>query len=529
MKDFKYVNFTCTLVVRVLLLATLWLPRAFAATGSPISNSSSYPKMIRLEHGPASANGWLLITSNGNVPPTSANVSLSTDNGANFSQISTVPIRSGSTQRCCGTIYEVPQQVGSLQAGTLLYAASYEAGNGTVSAIEIYTSIDQGHTWHYDATPVSGGDVTSHGLWEPSFTVTNDGALEMFWSDETDGCCSQKLAKIRTYDGTAWQDKSNVVASGVQADRPGMAIVSKSSSGSYLMSYEVCGPQNCAVYYRGSADGWNFGDPSSIGIRVQTASGQYFEHAPSNAWSPSALSSSGATLLVGQVLHESNGGVSPQNGQVLLVNLTSDSSGNWYTIAAPVQVPNAFDNFCPNYSSTILPSQDGSRLFEVAADYNNNNQCVTYFAQEAWNSLPADGSTHVFVNQQAGNCLDDYGWGTTDNTAADLWTCTGAAIENWTVHNQGSGYFSIQNQYTGLCVDNTGGSRTAGNPVTLWGCVNNTYQSWLWMDLGNGEFKLQNRAAPLLNLDDTMGSSTPGQQLQIWTDNGLAPQHWVLR
>ncbi len=94
----------------------------------------------------------------------------------------------------------MPQQVGSLAAGRLISSASYFAG-GT-PAIEIYASTDQGHTWSYQSTPVIGGDG-SHGLWEPEFEVANDGTLVMFWSDETDACCSQKLAQIRTYNGSS--------------------------------------------------------------------------------------------------------------------------------------------------------------------------------------------------------------------------------------------------------------------------------------------------------------------------------------
>jgi hypothetical protein len=37
-----------------------------------------------------------------------------------------------------------------------------------------------------------------------------------------------------------------------------------------------------------------------------------------------------------------------------------------------------------------------------------------------------------------------------------------------------------------------------------------------------------NRASGSLILDDPAGSTTAGTQLQIWTDNGLAPQQWVL-
>jgi hypothetical protein len=474
---------------------------------------------VRLAHGSASVNGQIIASTNGNI-------FRSTDGGASFTFLGTVPVISGSTEYCCATLFEMPQQVGSLQAGTLLFAATYYVG--AARAIEVYTSTNQGQTWSYSSTPVSGGD-SSHGLWEPQFTVASDGALVMFWSDETDSCCSQKLAQIRTYNGVAWQNKSNTVASTVQGDRPGMAVVTKLPSGTYFMSYELCGPAACTVFYRTSTDGWNYGSASNTGTRIQTAFGQYFEHAPTNVWSPAVVSGNGALLLVGQVLYESGGAVSSQNGKVLFVNTSSDGSGPWYTIAAPVQVPTAYDNYCPNYSSALLPAADGSSILELASDYNSSNQCVTYFAKESWSRLPADGSTHQFINQQAGLCLDDYGWGTTNNTSADLWTCSGLAVQQWITHSLGSGYFSIQNVYSGLCVDDTGGSTSPGNLVTLWGCVGNYNQSWLFMDLGNGQYKLMNRASGTLMLDDTGGSTSPGTQLQIWTDNGLAPQHWVLQ
>ena len=505
---------------RFLILAILGLAAsvANAATGTYLSNSTLYPRLVRLQHNPPGVNGQIIASTNGNI-------FRSTDGGASFTFLDTVPVISGSSEYCCATLFEMPQAVGSLSAGTLLFAATYFVGASR--AIEVYRSTDQGQTWNYSSTPVSGGD-SSHGLWEPQFSIADDGALVMFWSDETDSCCSQKLAQIRTYNGVNWQDQTNTVASAVNSDRPGMAVVSKLPSGVFFMSYELCGPAACTVFYRTSTDGWNYGSASNTGTRIQTTSGQYFEHAPTNAWSPSVISSNGSLLLVGQVLYESNGSVSSQNGQVLFVNNSADGSGYWYTIAAPVQVPTAYDNYCPNYSSPLLPSADGTTLLEMASDYNSANQCVTYFASESWNNLPGNGSTYTFQNMQNNLCLDDYGWGTTNDTSADLWDCSGLSVQQWSTHSLGSGYFSIQNVYSGLCVDNTGGSTSPGNLVTLWGCVGNYNQSWLFMDLGNGQFKLQNRASGALNLDDTGGSMTHGTQLEIWTDNGLPPQHWVL-
>ena len=504
----------------ILLLALLALCQssAWAATGTVLQGSTLYPRVIRVSHGQASAMGRLIASTNGAIFQ-------STDNGASWSSLGNVPTVNGSTERCCATLFELPQPVGSLAAGTLIYAASYLSG--TTPAIEVYTSTTEGASWSYSSTPLIGGD-SNHGLWEPEFEIAAGGALVMFASDETDACCSQKLVQIRSYNGTTWQDKTDTVRSTVQGDRPGMITVSALPNGHFFMSYELCGPAACTVFSRTSTDGWNFGTSSNMGNRVQTATGQYLEHAPLNRWSPSVLSGNGAILLVGQVMYESGGSVSASNGKVLFSNTNVDGTGNWYTINAPVQVPTAYDNYCPNYSSALLPAADGSSILELASDYLNGG-CITYYASEAWNRQPANNATYVFQNAQAsGLCLDNTAWSTANNTSAELWDCNAAAVQNWTVHAQSGGYFSIQNQQTGLCVDNTGGSSSPGNLVTLWSCAGNANQNWMFFDLGDGTYQLMNQASGSLMLDDPKGSSTHGTQLQLWTANGLNAQHWIL-
>ena len=344
-----------------------------STAGTLLQQSTLYPRAVRLAHGSGTTNGQVIASTNGII-------FRSLDDGASFTYVGPVPTPAGSTERCCATLYELPQAVGTLPAGTLLSAASYLLG--TVPAIEISISTDAGATWSYSSTPVTRGDST-HGLWEPQFDVANDGALVMVWSDETDSCCSQKLAQARSYDGTTWQDGSNTVASLVQGDRPGIATVSKLPDGHFFMSYELCGPAACTIFYRTSTDGWNYGTPSYTGTKVVSMTGQYFEHAALNAWSVSSASTNGVILLVGQVLYESAGGVSPQNGQVIFTNSALDGGGPWSTIAAPVQVPTAYNNYCPNYSSALLPSVDGSSVLELASYYNASNVCLTYYGTSA--------------------------------------------------------------------------------------------------------------------------------------------------
>jgi len=384
------------------LLLVISLP-SWAANGTLLPQSVGYPRVVRLEHGPAKTNGWIIASTTGKLYE-------SKDDGKAFTFLGNAPVQTGSRLRCCETLYELPRAVGSLPAGTLLYAATYALDNvpkslladtGSaaanpwalgVPAIEVYTSSDQGEHWTYHSTPVMGhGEKGTGGLWEPEFSVARDGSLVMFWSDETYSCCSQKLSKIRTSDGVTWRDTSDVVATTTPADRPGMIVVRHLPTGLYFMSYEICGDpitgHRCAAYYRISRDGWNYGPASNPGTRIENAGGQYFEHAPANIWSPSPLSPNGVIIVVGQVLHNADNSVAQQNGKVLFVNTLLDGSGPWRTIQAPVEVPNSYDNPCPNYSSALLPVLNGTALLELATDYYAVKKCGAFFATKSWTEM----------------------------------------------------------------------------------------------------------------------------------------------
>jgi len=140
--------------VLIVLLGLLMLSaQAQAATGTVLQGSTLYPRVVRLQHGPANTYGRLIASTNGIIFQ-------SNDNGATWSLLGNVPTVGGSSERCCATLYELPQQVGSLPAGTLISAASYFSGS--TPAIEVYTSSNQGASWVYHSTPVVRGD-SSHG------------------------------------------------------------------------------------------------------------------------------------------------------------------------------------------------------------------------------------------------------------------------------------------------------------------------------------------------------------------------------
>jgi hypothetical protein len=328
---------------------------------SQIVGSTGYPRVVRVMDESGHDTGKLVASSLNKIFESS-------DHGHTWQVISTIDATTnGLTLRCCETLFQLDRPVGSLPRGTLVYAAAYLEGQ--TPAIGYYLSNDHGKTWEFQGIPVARGDA-HHGLWEPQFEIANDGALVMFWSDETDPAYSQKLAQIRNYmKGNGWQDEKNTVASASEKDRPGMAVVNRLSNGRFFMTYEVQGPQSGAVHARISPDGWNFGDPTNLGFRPTDEQGEYFRVAPSNVWAPTHNGPNGTIFVVGRNLVESSGQPAPLDGQVLFMNSTPDGHGVWTRSTAPVPVPGippSTNINCENYSSALLPYPDGGGLVELA-------------------------------------------------------------------------------------------------------------------------------------------------------------------
>ncbi len=339
-------------------------PSAVTANGpSAIPGATLYPRGFEVRHN-ARLKGQLVLA-------TLAGIVASRDEGRNWTSVGAIPAPPGTTERCCGVLYELPQRVGDLAAGSFLYAATYHLGPRTT--IRVYRSEDGAH-WRPHSEVAAGGPIGT-GVWEPQFDVARDGALVVFWSDETDPCCSQRLRRARSYDGLVWRDVGDLVRGRRQADRPGMATTARMADGRIAMTYEICGPERCAVHIRYSRDGWDYGDSDDPGSRIQTATGEYLAHAPTVTVSGDRL------LVVGQMVYQADGAVSPLNGRVVLER--RGAGGAWQPIAAPVPVPDAYDNYCPNYASMLIPRNHGRALMMIASAYDAQHRCRAFIGKGA--------------------------------------------------------------------------------------------------------------------------------------------------
>lgn len=179
-----------------------------------------------------------------------------------------------------------------------------------------------------------------------------------------------------------WSPRTPIVASTDPDARPGMAIIRRIARGRYLMTYEVCGGSyGCRVHCRESVDGAHWGDPANLGPTIGAADGTYFTHTPATTWDP-AGGPNGELFLIGQILNNSDGTVASGNGHTVLVS-ENGPAGPWRPITAPVAVPDPYDNYCPNYSSPLLPVEHGTRLLEIATAYDTDGVCKAYYATGA--------------------------------------------------------------------------------------------------------------------------------------------------
>lgn len=340
----------------------------------------SYARLIRLQYSPFGRGHILAALTSEDARGKFTPVMESTDEGASFHKIGEIRDPDGKLGECCGTLYELPQRVGRLRAGTVLWAASYrqDAGAQRRIGIKVWASIDGGKHWSFLSEAARSHN--HDGIWEPEFTVDAGGTLWLHYADETQAPkYAQVLNRVATTDGVHWGTKQLTMAIPPDRVRPGMPIIRRLPDGRYWFSYEICnyGDRYCDPYFKISDDGANWGDPADPGTRVMTANGDYFQHAQTVTLFPGGPHGV-RIVMVGQIYTNAKGVPQSGNGQVLLAN-DNLGQGNWYPLPAPIAISGIYNNFCPNYSSTLLPVDGGKNVLEIATEYNLG--CKAYFGK----------------------------------------------------------------------------------------------------------------------------------------------------
>ncbi len=362
------------------VVGALLTPASAAERKQLVPGFGSYARLVRLEHSPVGRGNIVASLTSEDKSGKFTPIMESTDEGATFHQIGAIHDSEGHWGMCCGTLYELPRRVGALRAGTLLWAASYgqDGGPRRRVGIKLWSSRDGGRSWTFLSEAARSHNID--GIWEPELTVDAGGTLWLHYADETQAPkYAQVLNRVASTDGIRWGTKQLTMAIPPDRVRPGMPIIRRLPDGRYYFAYEICNFRDryCDPYYKISADGANWGDPGDPGTRVNTANGNYFQHAQTISLFPGGRSGV-RIVMVGQIYTNAKGEPQSGNGGMLLAN-DDFGAGNWYELPAPVHISGVYNNFCPNYSSTLLPVDGGHNVLEIATEYYQG--CKAYYAK----------------------------------------------------------------------------------------------------------------------------------------------------
>nr|WP_240934450.1 sialidase family protein [Cellulomonas sp. IC4_254] len=545
------------------------------------AGTAGYPRAIRVDNDGSTAQTMLATFARGGVgPATVLPVYRSTNGGTSWTQVSTISSNTPGWDLEAPTLYEVPRSIPGLNAGDILAAGTaWDVGNYTAQKVEVFRSTDRGSTWTYlsSCTQTSGLPNTwGHGIWEPTFLVTDDNALACFISDERPANSATNNQVIGHYTSTnggqTWSSTMTVDVS-FPADnlrRPGMQTFAALPNGDFLMSYEMCrdatDPDHaCEVYVKRSADGSSWGAAGDAGTLVQTTDGRELLHTPYISWVPGG-GPNGTVLLSGQRVVAGPTGsktVLAESGTVLFAN-TNLGTGAWTEASTPVTV-NPTGGYaagvasCPGYSTPAVPREDGTSYLYLAATWlGTGNQCEVRFgigalpgptgavvgpggkcldvdtntavdgrAAQLWTcgtatgqhwAVGADGTLRAF-----GRCLDVDANGTANFTKVQLWDCNGSGAQQWRPQANGS----LLNPQSGRCLDVPQGNTADGTDLQIYDC--NGLATQVWSLPGSPTGPIVGPAAAGMCVDVDTNTATSGNVVQVWTCSGVPGQQWEMR
>ncbi|WP_433224321.1 RICIN domain-containing protein [Dactylosporangium sp. CS-047395] len=481
--------------VATLLVAT-------PAVAKPVdAGTAMYPRAIRLADG-------RVIASMTQFPaggPVGA-IYESTSDSSGFQRVGTVADPDARAGLCCTTLFQLPQPVGGLSAGTLLWAGAVgqDGGSGRRMTIRLWASTDTGRSWRFLATVARSENFG--GLWEPELYVDAAGRLVALFADESRPGRSQVLVQSISTDGVTWSARTPIVTGPQPGHRPGMPAVERLADGRWLLAYEVCGfggQYDCAVRSRTSTDGTTWGDPARLDPVVTAGDGRYLTATPTLA-----TTATGRVLLIGQRVRNADGTDSAVNGRAMFTSV--DNGRSWYATATPVAVPGARSEVCPNYSPVLVPTVDGTGVLQVTTD-DTGSGC-----HASWDSgllPPTTTRPGRFANGSA--CVDVAAGGNANAAAVQAWQCNDAPVQRWTLRPDGS------IEARGRCLDVPGAATANGTPLQIWDCNGGPAQQWLRRTDGSLFNPNSGRC-----LDAPGGNTANGTRLQLWDCNGLAPQRF---
>lgn len=421
----------------------------------------------------------------------------STNSGASWSR---TPSVADTSPRGWGNwtnpyLYVLPQQIGTMPAGTLLLAGISSPPDRSATAIQLYRSDNEGATWSWVSEVALGGgqwgSANPTPIWEPYLLVANN-RLVVYYSDERDKANhDQKIVHQTSTNGVNWGPVVEDVAMADQSLRPGMPNVTRMANGQYIMVFEMVGQANTPNNFKISSnpESWNSGNG---GTTID------------NGGSPMII-----TLPNGRLAYNSYGSTD------IRIN-TNNGAGAW----TPVRT------IMPKGYSRMLQYVAGTgRVLILSVDgfWTDTPNSVRYGDVDLGHSA---GSYYKLINRRSGKALDVYQANLQDGANLVQWPDNGGSNQRWHVTDVGGGYRTLFSQHSGRVLSIWQTSTADGANAVQWVENYGGDQQWQLVPVGSYYKIVARHSGKVLSV--LGGSTADGAQVVQWADTGSLDQQWQL-
>jgi endoglucanase len=193
---------------------------------------------------------------------------------------------------------------------------------------------------------------------------------------------------------------------------------------------------------------------------------------------------------------------------------------------------------CPGYIGEFNDMYNVSSVWNFSVDaYNAAGLSWTMWAYKSTNAL--NPSNWGFYGPTYWATTPNVSTNSSATIAADWeqWTTTNAFAQNPDLGLSGnvngasistSSWFNVVNQNSNSCVDAQGWGTSNGTVVQQWSCGSQQYnQEWQFQSKGNGIYSVVNRNAPSEAWNVVNNGTGDGSLIQLWTYGGGSNEQWM--
>lgn len=182
-------------------------------------------------------------------------------------------------------------------------------------------------------------------------------------------------------------------------------------------------------------------------------------------------------------------------------------------------------------------SNSSSIVWTVSNGSTSNNSPLqqSSWAQsryQQWNPVALSSGYYEFVDLNSGLCLNVPNGATTNGLQLQISTCNGAPSESFVLGSLSSSiasgaWYEVINATSGMCVTDSGSSTSNGTALSQVKCGSLLNQEWQFQPISGGYYAVYNGNATALVWDDTNGSKSNGNGMQLWSWANNSNQQWL--